>query len=391
MTEEIQKLAYHLPADGELELATSDDLRSTFLQNVSHELRTPLALMRGYAELLRDEGLGPLAPQQKQAIRSIVDRVHDMRTLVERISVLLATHARASVWLPFTLPEIVEEAVEAIRATAVEQEPCLDIEIEPNLPLASGDPYQLKTAIDCLLDAALKFTADDQAVRVHAYAEPEWLCLTVTGNGISLPEQETDHSYAQLLHDDGSTNSRYNELSLALAVVTAVIEGHSGQIEVASQAGQGSRFTVKLPAMPSPTPEEQPVLSDVVPRRILVVDDEENVAKMLQRALGSLPNCEVGAATSGEEALEQFAQAPFELLITDYKMPGTDGMTLAARVRQLYPRTAIIMITAYNNHVLRKLATRVDVRRILDKPVQLEVIRSVALEALEEDPPVESN
>jgi CheY-like chemotaxis protein len=71
-------------------------------------------------------------------------------------------------------------------------------------------------------------------------------------------------------------------------------------------------------------------------------------------------------------------------------MPGTDGVTLATRVRQLYPRTAIIMITAYNNRTLRKQATRAAVRRILDKPVQLEEIRSVALEALEKDPQAEN-
>jgi CheY-like chemotaxis protein len=69
-------------------------------------------------------------------------------------------------------------------------------------------------------------------------------------------------------------------------------------------------------------------------------------------------------------------------LITDYKMPGTDGITLAARVRQLYPRTVIIMITAYGDETLREQAARASIQRVLDKPVGLGEIRCVALEAL---------
>lgn len=118
-------------------------------------------------------------------------------------------------------------------------------------------------------------------------------------------------------------------------------------------------------------------------RRILIVDDEEYVVLTLQEGLKKLPNCEVVVATSGKQALGLFEQQPFDLLITDYKMPGMDGMMLAARVRQLYPRTAIIVITAYPGETLCEQARRVSVQRILDKPVGLVELRSVALEALD--------
>jgi CheY-like chemotaxis protein len=114
-----------------------------------------------------------------------------------------------------------------------------------------------------------------------------------------------------------------------------------------------------------------------------VVDDEENVALTIQDGLERLPNCEVSVATRGEEALRLFELEPFDLLITDYKMPGTDGIRLASRVRQLYPRTAILMITAYSSHLLRQQASKVSIQRVLDKPVKLEEIRNFALEALE--------
>ena len=116
-------------------------------------------------------------------------------------------------------------------------------------------------------------------------------------------------------------------------------------------------------------------------RRILIVDDEEYVVMTLQEGLKKLPNCEVSVATSGRQALELLEQQPFNLLITDYKMPDIDGMALIEHVRQSHPQTAIIVITAYSDE-LRDHAARAFIERILDKPVSLSEIRSVASEVL---------
>ncbi len=119
------------------------------------------------------------------------------------------------------------------------------------------------------------------------------------------------------------------------------------------------------------------------PRQILIVDDEEHVLLTLRDGLASLADCEIAVATGGEQALELIDQQAFDLLITDYGMPGMDGLTLAARVRELHPRTAIIVITGYGSDVLREQAKRVPVQRILSKPVRFTEIRQAALEALD--------
>jgi len=117
-------------------------------------------------------------------------------------------------------------------------------------------------------------------------------------------------------------------------------------------------------------------------RHILIVEDEENVATTLQYMLKKLPRCNITIAGGGEQALRLFERQPFDLLITDYKMPDMDGMTLAARVQQSYPQTVIIMITAYGDDALREQAAHISVQHVLDKPVELVEIRSAALEAL---------
>jgi CheY-like chemotaxis protein len=128
----------------------------------------------------------------------------------------------------------------------------------------------------------------------------------------------------------------------------------------------------------------QPVEGSATLQRILVVDDDVHVAQTIQAGLESLPNCEVEIAAGSEQALQAFEQKPFDLLITDYRMPGIDGILLATRARQLYPRTVTIMITAYDNDTLRKRAVGASIRCILDKPVGLGEIRNIALEALEQ-------
>ena len=120
------------------------------------------------------------------------------------------------------------------------------------------------------------------------------------------------------------------------------------------------------------------------PRRILLVDDEVNQLVVLRSGLAKLPNCEVAVATGGRQALSLFAQQAFDLLITDYHMPKMDGLTLATAVRQQYPSTQIIMLTAFGDEILGEQAAQGLVRLVLEKPIDIKHIRSAALRVLDQ-------
>ena len=198
------------------------------------------------------------------------------------------------------------------------------------------------------------------------------------------PDQVRQIFNTRFYQADGSDTRRYSGYGLGLTVARSVIAAHQGQIEIASQPNRGSRIAIKLPAMLTDLQiVEQPPITMKI-QRILVVDDEENIAELLRAGLEKLPNCEVAIATSGLQALELFEQKPFDVLITDYNMPDMDGLLLATRVRQIHLRTAVIMITAYGALLPREQVITADIRQVLDKPVQLAAVRDATLHALED-------
>ena len=359
-----------------------DDLKATFIRNVQHELRTPLTIILGYTDLLREGEFGRLAPEQAQVVAVIARQTQTLQTAMDRIRTLLTIETGESPYQALTLAEIVTEVLEEQRARADRAGLTLVAHLPANLPSVFGNLGYLQQALECVIENALKFTRNKGQIEVRAETQANWVCLSVIDTGIGIADDQQAYIFDAFYQVDGSPTRRYSGLGLGLAVAKAVVEAHRGCIEVESQPGQGSRFTIKLPALPAQTLADQLAQEAVKPHHILIVDDEEQVALTLQEGLQTLPNCEILTATNGEQALQLFKQRSFDLLITDYEMPGIDGITLAIQVRRLYPHTATIVITGYGDSLSQEPLKNGSIQHILDKPVKLAEIRSVVLEML---------
>ncbi|MGC8874250.1 MAG: response regulator [Chloroflexia bacterium] len=120
------------------------------------------------------------------------------------------------------------------------------------------------------------------------------------------------------------------------------------------------------------------------PKRILIVDDEENVRFTLGDTLSRLgPEVEIVEARSGEEAMARIRETPFALILTDLRMPGMSGLELIQAVVEACPGTTVILLSAYGDGAVRAEAARLGVYRCLDKPLDTAEIRQVVRQALE--------
>ena len=119
-------------------------------------------------------------------------------------------------------------------------------------------------------------------------------------------------------------------------------------------------------------------------KRILVVDDDERVLFVFHDALVRLGNeYEIVTARNGREALKKVGEAPFDLIITDLRMPDIDGIALTEAIRDSSSSVSVIWMTAYGCHTLKAEAARLAVHRCLDKPLEISEIRKTAREALQ--------
>ena len=119
-------------------------------------------------------------------------------------------------------------------------------------------------------------------------------------------------------------------------------------------------------------------------KKMLIVDDEETLSYSLyQSFIISQQEYEVVTAASGEEASEKLADTQFDLVITDIKMPGMDGLELLSLIKSKYPKTEVIVMTAYGSHEKREEALQKGARYYIEKPFEISEIKQLVMEILQ--------
>jgi two-component system, sensor histidine kinase len=230
------------------ELREADRLKSNLMRNVSHELRTPLALVLGYTELLASGSLGELSELQQQAATVAVRRCEELKWLVEDITMLLSIGDTGDPDEDTDLAAVLGGLITEYGRKSTGAGVNLTATIEEDLPPVAGSRTRLHRVFGNLLSNAAKFTPSGGSVSVTCYRSNGHVVTEVSDTGIGIPECEFDHVFERFYQVDGSPTRRYGGTGLGLAVVKETVEALGGDVNVQSEVGQGSRFTVRLPA-----------------------------------------------------------------------------------------------------------------------------------------------
>jgi CheY-like chemotaxis protein len=295
------------------------------------------------------------------------------------------------------LSPLIQETFKMLRSslpTTIE----MKLDLDENRDLAYADPSQIQQIIMNLgtnafhavgekggtLEVSLRaIPLDTRELLPEPDMVPgEYLVLSVrdTGHGME------DGVMKRIFEPFFTTKEKGKGTGLGLSVVYGIVKSHNGGIRVSSRPGQGSVFSVYLPARTGAEVERESVSWETLPtgtERILLVDDEEPIVELGKGVLRRL-GYTVVAKRSGREALETFREdGPFDLLITDQTMPEMTGVMLATELLKLRPDLPVILCTGYSESVSRETAQEVGIREFLMKPLSKRELARAVRRALE--------
>ena len=239
-------------------------LKSNFLATVSHELRTPLTSVIGYSEMLLAGLAGELNDEQKDYLKTILEKGESLLRLISSILDLSRIEARG-VQLsrkPASIEDIVQMAMESVLPQAFKKNLQLSSDVSPAVQMAIVDGDKVRQCVVNLLSNSVKFTPAGGQISVRAgpadrgpasagpFGSAGYFQISVTDNGIGIPPDLQGKVFETFFQADSSASREYGGAGLGLSIVKSYVEAHGGEVSVWSESGQGSTFTLVLPIEP---------------------------------------------------------------------------------------------------------------------------------------------
>ncbi len=340
--------------------------KSIFLANMSHELRTPLNAIIGYSEMLEEETQGLVKETVVQDLQRIQSAGKHLLALINDILDLSKIEAGKMLLHleTFDVAQMIEEIVSTVRPAAAKNASTFQINVA-NVRQMHADLTKVRQILLNLLSNACKFT-DHGVVSLSVDRQTidgrDWLRFEVGDTGIGMTPLQRGKLFREFSQVETSISRRYGGTGLGLAITYRFIQMMRGTIDVDSEAGRGSTFTVLLPAemtLESGEPAwSQPAVDNLVmpeavqPHRgtILVIDDDPAVCDLMFRSLVKL-GFRVFVGKNGAEGLRLAKEVRPMLITLDVMLPEVDGWGV---LRQLkadpdLAKVPIIMVTVVDD------------------------------------------
>jgi signal transduction histidine kinase len=400
------------------QLSELDEAKTRFFANISHELRTPLTIMLGISERLKallgsrpdtDPRTSEMTTMLEQNGLRLLKLIDDLLDLVRfdtghadvvRQRTVIATHVDG---LMRSLRHLAEQDHVALLWSCTSDSSALMLDRD------KFDKILLNLVIN-----AIKFTPSSGTIEVKVQVADGQLVLTVEDSGVGIPPDVLPRIFERFWQVDTSSTRKFQGAGIGLALVRSLTEAMDGQVEVASEHGNGTTFTVRIPAPPVPAPSasEEPAAiepeesgrhianlhrravmaipgklqprpqhlpapmggspaigsrdSDARPL-ILIADDEPDIRRFLRMQLDDV---DVIEASDGAEALELVRQRRPQLALLDHMMPEMDGVEVCRLIREGHTTrgVAVIILTARADEQTKLSALQAGANDFLTKP-----------------------
>ena len=365
-----------------LALERADQQKDEFLAMLAHELRNPLAPIVTASQLLaRAPGQDPHSQASVAVIRRQVG--HLTRLVDDLLDVSRITRGRIELQRELVdLTRVIAQAVEMVQPQVREKRHQLSVTTSGTLPVCTlGDFARLVQCVGNLLTNAIKYTEPEGKIALHTYGDDaREVVIEVADNGVGITPELLPRVFDLFVQSDRTLDRAQGGLGIGLAVVRRLVEMQGGEVTARSPGeGLGSTFSISLPRVVRTTRESVEVtLPAITPRRVLVVDDNEDAAEMLA-ALLRAEGHEVHAVYCGLDALRCVETFVPDVALLDIELPEMNGYDLAQRIRRV-PQlrdVRLVALTGYGQADDRQRTREAGFDDHLVKPVEPQALRRV--------------
>jgi signal transduction histidine kinase/CheY-like chemotaxis protein len=329
------------------ERARVERAKSDFVATASHELRSPLTSIKGFVELLaRSDHLQSRDREFVDVILRSTDRLVDLVGDLLDVARLEAGKMEVRP-RPVDVGEVVREAAELLRPRIEEKRQVLDLDLPDGLPRALADPGRTRQIVINLLSNAHQYTGEGGRLAIAVRASGAMIELAVADSGRGMTREEVERAFERFSRRDEGPGGT----GLGLAIVRSLTELQHGEVEVESEPGRGSVFTVRLPMTADADADGDGAAARAAIRgkRVLVVDDEPDTARLIATQLEPYGVAAV-IVHSGEEAIDRLREEHFDAVTLDILMPGMGGFEVL-RVLRGDPdlrRTPVVVVSIFS-------------------------------------------
>jgi len=363
-------VALYAELDGRAEqLKQASELKTRFLSNMSHEFRTPLNSVLALSRLLLDRIDGELTSEQERQVgyirrsaESLLELVNDMLDLAKveagKVDVRPVRFAVTSLF------GALRGALKPLLTTA-----SVDLLFEPSqdLPTLYTDEAKVAQILRNLISNALKFTEQGE-VRVTARVSEERVFFSVRDTGIGIAEEDHERIFEEFSQVQTRLQKKLKGTGLGLPLSRSLARLLGGDLKVESVPGQGSVFTLEIPALLRDSDRESIASQGDSGKSVLLIDDDETFRYVLRQIVGNESQYEFIEAGGGEEGLKLAREKKPDVIILDLQMPTVDGFTVLEQLGADERTSAIPVVVSTSMTIDTTLRSRLPERvRLVSK------------------------
>jgi PAS domain S-box-containing protein len=322
---------------------SANQAKSAFLATMSHDIRTPMNAILGMGEMLAESSLDE---DQRHYINIINHSGNGLLALINDILDLSKIEAGQLKLesIPYNPSELATYSVETLKANALNQGIGMVVDIDHTVPdQIMGDPSRLQQILLNLLSNAIKFTSKGKVTLRVVKTTEETIRFSVSDTGIGIPENRQKTIFQPFKQADSSTTRRFGGTGLGLSICEKLVENMDGRIWLESKQNEGSTFYFSIPYQEAEIIDVSKLSNEALSSdkqdgvttelSILLADDAEENCMVIEAFLKSSPY-QLTIVENGKQALEQYKNGKFDIVLMDIHMPEMDGYEATIGIRK---------------------------------------------------------